>query len=301
MLEGENVLMKAVLDKYYYRELVTIIEYYYRELVTIIENGDSDEFKKMLNEDGDIAFMINWSQPTNTKYRSLENFFVSKFDCCLNYAIHKNDIVIMEQLIEDFNFDVKYKKNLAISICSATNNFEMMNFLINDGADVNCTCVVDTCHSILEHVVTKKNNTMAKILLEAGADPNINEGLSLTIACSIDTEIVKLLLLHGANINNANAAINAISLIDTMNRGKDILQLLIDSDIDINMNDGIIFKNAIRTRNINIIRLLLENGADHSVMDRMTLDDNHGSIKNINYIIDSGIDPIFLLKIWSKN
>ena len=291
MLEGENILMKAVLDKYYYRELVTIIE-----------NGDSDEFKKMLNEDGDIAFMINWSQPTNTKYRSLENFFVSKFDCCLNYAIHKNDIVIMEQLIEDFNFDVKYKKNLAISICSTTNNFEMMNFLINDGADVNCTCVVDTCHSILEHVVTKKNNTMAKILLEAGADPNINEGLSLTIACSIDTEIVKLLLLHGANINNANAAINAISLTNcSTDRGKDILQLLIDSDIDINMNDGIIFKDAIRTRNLNIIRLLLENGADHSVMDRMTLDDNHGSTDDINYIIDSGIDPIFLLKIWSKN
>ena len=59
--------------------------------------------------------------------------------------IKYNQITLMNMMIYDFNFNVKYDNDIAVVWCSATDNIEMMQLLIDHGADVHTSKVSRLC------------------------------------------------------------------------------------------------------------------------------------------------------------
>jgi len=80
---------------------------------------------------------------------------------------------------------------------------EIMRLLIQHGADVNAWADDKHCYNPLLAAVTWKNREAVKLLLEAGADPNVFNCFSESpLAGAVeedDLEMAALLLRHGAN------------------------------------------------------------------------------------------------------
>ena len=140
----------------------------------------------------------------------------------------------------------------------------------------------------LEYFISKNNVSMVKLLLECGADPNIlctidyyidqvNEKHSLTMTPltfaigqqSYNIEIIKLLILHGANLN-CTVSSGHTPLLKAIERGCsiEIVKLLLDSGADVNLENSIdkgtplIHVTMFDTINIDYIKLLLKSNPD---------------------------------------
>lgn len=126
-----------------------------------------------------------------------------------------------------------------------------------------------------------------RTLLSLGANPNYpdSEGSALSIAVGRDTEIVKALINAGANVNHIGSYLKYSPLgLAAGNRDEtfrelkksggyqgafpnriETVQLLIKAGANVNHIDGFRsspLRTAIRVNNLDIAKLLLENGAD---------------------------------------
>jgi len=114
-----------------------------------------------------------------------------------------------------------------------------------------------------------------KLLLEAGAEPNIffeSTGSTPLQIASIrqHTDVVKILLKYGANPNipnmNGLAALDhAVHAMNVCNGCVDIVEVLLAHGADVNHQDAsgfTAFHRAVMFNNIILVKLLLEHGAD---------------------------------------
>lgn len=102
----------------------------------------------------------------------------------------------------DVNFKIGYDATLLILACYA-NQRKMVKLLLDYGADPNLQCGNDDSITPLIQAIYNENSEIVKLLLDAGADPDKvdNEGdAPLVVACLEGySEIVKLLLDAGAD------------------------------------------------------------------------------------------------------
>ena len=158
-------------------------------------------------------------------------------------------------------------------------------------------------------IATNWNNIEAvKALIKRGADPNVcnNAGTCpINVSAGRDTEILRILVTSGANVNNYDkylsySALGSVSSNrhDTFERlrekgsyrGKfpnsmESARILISAGANVNHVDaggGSPLRGAMRVNNLDIARLLIESGADvHQRLDDQT---SHG-IQNGNTIL----------------
>ena len=211
------------------------------------------------NEDGDTALIFAIIRG-NTKIIKLllehgadVNASTKDGDTALMVAsINNNNIEIVKLLLE-YGADVNaIDKNGYTALILATDNVELTKLLLEHGADVNVSNKND--YTALYLSIIRKNTEITKLLLEHGADVNaIDKNGHTVLILATDNEnveLTKLLLEHGADVNTL---IN----IET--------QLLIDKGLDINASDKVnftILMFAIGKENIEMVKLLIENGAD---------------------------------------
>ena len=263
------------------------------------------------NEDN-VSFIIQQTQNRFWRKGSDVNEVDSFNNSALTYAIYANDTPTCKVLVQkgaDINqlsgLDFKFTP-AAISIINGSN--EVLNYLIQEGIAINR--YDNNGMTLLEYSVITNNANSVKILLNAGADPNLldidmDSPLQLAIE-NKNIEIAELLLQNGAdpNIKNSNNLTPLMNLcLSTYWDGQfELAQLLLRYGSDVNcvasdaFNNGTALMFATSSANIDLVQLLIENGAlidafdsDGSTALRYAVNQNLYSIAEL--LLSKGANP----------
>lgn len=211
----------------------------------------------------------------------------------LMWAVTNHHIDIIEILLKQENINLNLQNavgNTALIIASRLNNLDIVKLLLNAKADPN---ILSSCNLYaLSYAIGHGNNEIAELLLRANANPNLialaifynrldiiyklieykaNVNFDHPLIRAIlnsRSEIVDILLNHGALINcvGQNGNTPLILAVDTENI--EIVKLLLRHEISINHknNDGnTALHIAAFKGNIDIIKILLEKNADYQI------------------------------------
>ncbi|XP_057319242.1 ankyrin-3-like [Microplitis mediator] len=153
----------------------------------------------------------------------------------LHMAVIKNNLEILDDLINDgadINGSFWGKTPLEIAVCRGYE--KMTELLVKNKANVNLKNGVD----ILKVAVKKDNFELMRILVDAGS--NVNYGSPLHEAIENNNyEIVKYLITNGANGSSVNSLIRRVRRITPLQRAvgkgnQKIVKLLIEYKADVN-------------------------------------------------------------------
>ena|GEM_PF-4287420 len=217
----------------------------------------------------------------------------------LMYAAKQGDLGMAKFLLEN-GVDVNEQTNnggvTALFFAVTARNVEMMELLIENGANIELGRMLDS--KPLIHSVKKNNPELVKYLLEKGADPSVKDGWGVSplmlVSCSEtdessydlenNLEIIRLLLKHGADVNERSVPYQSISGATTeyAGGGKTPLmfasgaaalqkaKFLIENGADVNAQDAMGMTPLMHNRSalFEMMELLLENGADPTHMDK---------------------------------
>ena len=193
----------------------------------------------------------------------------------------------------------------AIHIAVKTGNFEIVNFLLQKGSDINCAnsdCGTTPLHYALSpyrsYSLAKVESIckMVKLLIENGAkvdgvvESHITP-LTLAIIDGHDRQIIELLIFYGANVNYGTdiLPIPPLHIAATMGKGyEESVRMLIKHGASINATYGLfgltpLHYNAKRKGEIEIARILLESGADLELKTSQGITAFHFAIENENF------------------
>jgi ankyrin repeat protein len=142
------------------------------------------------------------------------------------------------------------------------NNIQNVKKLLNAGCDINIRDPVIYQTPLILSCITNKNEIL-KILLINGANPNLQDKNGMTaliIACLKNNyDAVKLLLKYNININHQDKNGMTALMIACLNKNEAIVKLLLDNcaNIWLKCNSGdTVWSICIRCTNNNIIKLL---------------------------------------------
>ncbi|KAJ4379967.1 hypothetical protein N0V86_004273 [Didymella sp. IMI 355093] len=155
----------------------------------------------------------------------------------------------------------------ALYLAAEKGNEAMVRVLLDNGADVN---MQDGRYGTAILIASARGHKeVAKLLLDRGADINLqggNYGNALQ-AAAVDghKDVVELLLDRGANINLQGGYYGNALYAAAVNRHKDVVELLLDRGADINLQGGN-YGNALQAAAVDghkdVIELLLDRGVD---------------------------------------
>eukprot|EP00833_Pecoramyces_ruminatium_P018011 jgi/Orpsp1_1/1192043/evm.model.d7180000090145.2 len=206
--------------------------------------------------------------------------------------------------------------NTALIYAIKYQNFEIIKYLVDNGADMN---VVNKKINVIYHLINNNNIDILKYLVDNNLNINKKDQYGQTLlgySISLKNEqIINFLIQHNADFSGISNKIEILDLITKNNNLNlinfivfnsgiyeilkeiidkdriDILKIIIDNNLDINIrdkNDNTILMYAIEKRKINIIKYLIDNGAD-------IYDVKYKLIKEI--IFDSKLDILKFLII----
>lgn len=147
-------------------------------------------------------------------------------------------------------------------------DMDIIRSLVEKGADVNYKSYEG--ETPLSTAIYANDTEVVQYLLEKGADANGDEEIRpLSFAASVGSlQIVKLLVEYGANVNNQNES-GSTALLRT--NKVDIARFLIENGANVNakdLYDGMTsLIGAAARQNVELVKLLLEKGADKSIRD----------------------------------
>lgn len=194
-------------------------------------------------------------------------------DCLLSWVIYSGQSWALDHLLHLNTPAIAiFSSNLLISAISLK-SADTVLLLLSKGVDVPSAA--------LKQAVIEPNLPLVKILLNAGADPNIccdferifctNHNLSTALECAIvascSVEIVRLLLDSGADPNlRRNYCVETVLQLAVKQGNTELVRLLLTAGADVaevSIPDGTALQTAARkTGNTEILHLLLDAGAD---------------------------------------
>ncbi|OOM78159.1 ankyrin repeat protein [Clostridium puniceum] len=167
-------------------------------------------------------------------------------------------------------YDGKSLLHFAIDNCE-NNYFEVIEFLINSGADIN-SCQSYLQETPLHRVCARINPKMdvVELLLDRGAKTNPENiaGKTPVFYCnfSYSVELLNLLVKHRANINHTDKYKNTILHDDYLNYTtgtfEEFLKVLISLGFDVNSRNNLGHTPLYLCKNKYIEKILTENGAE---------------------------------------
>ncbi|VUC33685.1 unnamed protein product [Clonostachys rosea] len=118
-----------------------------------------------------------------------------------------------------------------------SNNYIRVRALIKQGADLTAVGIAGDTPLMLAS--RKGRDSIVKLLLEAGVNPDTDVGFPLSAACSNNQlEATKLLLEAGANINRAHPLTGTPLMYAALNNYRDLVLFLLQNGADINATNA---------------------------------------------------------------
>ncbi|KAF5286936.1 hypothetical protein FQR65_LT12395 [Abscondita terminalis] len=250
-------------------------------------NGNKDIAKFLVDEGADVNL---------TDCEGMTAFF---------YACELADIEVVKKMrpkIEDINLQRVFDMNSALHLVSMNQNFDIAQFLIDEGADINLTnydgmtafhyaCLSgdnDMAKKMYTNVADinlkgglvkrtalhlafmSENKDVAEFLIDEGADINLTDSDGITAfmrACKLaDIDIVKKMRPNVADMNlQCNCNKRSALHFAFINKNEDIARFLIDEGADINLTDNegmTAFLCACETASVDVVKKMRPNVAD---------------------------------------
>ena len=225
-------------------------------------------------------------------------------------SLHHRASLDLVKLLIKLGADPNVRLNNIINVNSALlysttiGNYEIADYLLNHGADVNirdnygdtplmwCSCVTGSAD-------------IAELLLKHGADVNIqNEvGVTALMHCCVEgfIDIVKLVLQYDADVNirDNNGMTALMDSCRIKNADINIVELLLkhDADVDVQNNDGqTVLIIAIVQDHLDIAKLLLQHGANPNIhedrgLTPLIIETTNGHLDMVKLLVQHGADP----------
>lgn len=154
-----------------------------------------------------------------------------------------------------------------LHIASHNGQVDMVQLLLKHGAEVNS--INQNGDTSLLLAVIRQHKDVAIVLLSRGAKPNIhNEKYSplLSAIGNQDLDMVRLLIKHGARVNDSSEVLETPLILSTKVGTTEITKFLLSSGADIYMTDkkngATALHPAAFNGNLSTVKLLLSKGAD---------------------------------------
>ena len=234
-----------------------------------------EELKKIKRQTKKVSVKKVLSKATKSK-EEIEEATKKLFEAI---ATENPDFVLVEQLISEYGADVNMTNSErgdanALFVASASNNTEMIKFLIGHGATINFQNKFGV--TALQTAVVNENVEAVRTLLEMGATPDLTNHAGYTallLASEGDEiEIVKMLLEAGANPNLTESEEDGTALHRVVSKQSqanvEIAKLLIQGGADVNYQNSegnAPLHWASGNNRLTIAKILVEAGADVNV------------------------------------
>jgi len=205
----------------------------------------------------------------------------SLYDINKKYNYNKEYMQIYNQIKELLDDSVKKEEgNLALKFALITQNEFILKYLF-DNNKININIINDDI-KIVKSIIDSNNLNILKYLIEHQLNINAkdNQG-NTTLVYAIYTEnefLVKYLMEHGATTSAINKTIESELFIKILNLSEkdnlkqfDLLKIIYCNSINGNQNDNNfdpILCHAIRYGNIQLVKYLIDNGADVNSFSR---------------------------------
>lgn len=190
-------------------------------------------------------------------------------------AAKKGHLPIIKRLLQagiDINIDINTWNATALYWACKAGHIDIVKYLVHSGASINSD---EGCRQPLAAACENGHIEIVDFLLASGANVNIksNEHYPLVIAC-IDgySAILDKLIIHGAKIHNmalnyacAHDHVDIVRILLNQEPKLDINYPYDDYDLDLSGTSPLI--NAVYVGSIEIVKLLLDNGADINFRD----------------------------------
>ncbi|KAI3321005.1 ankyrin repeat-containing domain protein [Xylariaceae sp. AK1471] len=177
-------------------------------------------------------------------------------------------------------------------------NFQIVNFLVHNGADVNAQTKYG--HTALDLAIEHQDLQLIKFLVDNGADVNNAQTFYATAlhraAMVQDFEMIKLLVDNGADVNAQTE--HGTALQEAVKRPDlEIVKFLIDNGADVNAQTerDTTLQRAIACHHFQITTFLVEHGADVNGQSRLygtALQEavNGQDLEIVKFLVDNGAD-----------
>ena len=187
--------------------------------------------------------------------------------------INKIKILLAKGADPNITLDTGLTPLMATIIGHGDDILELVRSLINHGAKLNLQDRGG--RTALIHAIEHNRLGIAKLLLESGANPNLQTYYGET-ALSSNTkntfEIAQLLLAHGVNPNIQNdSGKTLLMVVAPLIKNIDLVKLLLEKGANPNLQDKqgqtALMAAATFKKNVNTVKLLLAHGADPNIKD----------------------------------
>ncbi|OLY79200.1 putative ankyrin repeat protein [Smittium mucronatum] len=224
-------------------------------------------------EPGSLEFLFNFPEFESTIY----TIFIESI------KLHNSP---MSKFMIERGVDISLYENFALMCCAWYENLSVMELLFLKGADLS-----DQNGKALSIACSKGYDTIACFLIKNGADPGLDDGISLvyaSISCSFKT--IKLLCENGADVDSHGEVALAYACERSNYR---IANYLISLGIDVNLHEGYPLIIACRNNSIRLVKLLVFCGADVNAQNGRPLIEaaRVGCFDIVDFLLSRGADP----------
>ncbi|KAM0718861.1 hypothetical protein Q7P37_005933 [Cladosporium fusiforme] len=165
----------------------------------------------------------------------------------------------------------------ALQAAASSGNIQLLHVLIDSGAEINALPAKQGGRTALQAAASNGNAQLAQRLIESGAEinasPAVQGGMTSLQAAirSGNIELIRMLINMGAVVNETPAWAGCMTILEAASLADgtpEIVQLLLDSQIDLNTQGGPAVAIAASSGNLPVLKLLLSSGADANGISR---------------------------------
>lgn len=269
----------------YYSPLrLAVADDQYEAAKLLLSKGAKMQAESLLDNSPDVLWNAAWNGNVNM-IKLLFQYGYPKTDAAISLAMQSaaenNQTGPLKYLISlGYNADLEYFDQTPLAQACKYGNVDIIQFLIDHGADPNGRNLKGTPETPLSIACSFGQTDAARYLIEKGADVNFIPQYSksdfgstaLTGAISSGSlEIVKLLIQHGANINENDPNEGYPLTVAAFFRSKVILEVLLKNGAEVNGKDNdenTALILAARDGDIDNVKLLLQYHADKSIKNK---------------------------------